>query len=57
MSNMEHQQDQLDAIKDIRSMMERSSRFLSLSGLAGIVVGLIAIASHCGVQFFRYAIQ
>ncbi len=54
---MEHQQDQLDAIKDIRSMMERSSRFLSLSGLAGIVVGLIAIAGvivayqFLGMQF------
>ena len=54
---MEHQQDQLDAIKDIRSMMERSSRFLSLSGLAGIVVGLIAIAgvivayNFLGMQF------
>lgn len=41
---MDQQQEQLEAIKDIRSMMERSSRFLSLSGLAGIVVGLIAIA-------------
>ncbi len=54
---MEHQQDQLDAIKDIRSMMERSSRFLSLSGLAGIVVGLIAISgvivayNFLGMQF------
>jgi hypothetical protein len=54
---MEHHQDQLEAIKDIRSMMERSSRFLSLSGLAGIVVGLIAIAgvivayNFLGMQF------
>ncbi len=53
---MEHQQEQLEALKDIRSMMERSSRFLSLSGLAGIVVGLIAIAgvmvaySFLGIQ-------
>jgi hypothetical protein len=41
---MDQQQEQLDALKDIRSMMERSSKFLSLSGLSGIVVGLIAIA-------------
>lgn len=41
---MDQQQEQLETLKDIRSMMERSSRFLSLSGLAGIIVGLIAIA-------------
>ena len=41
---MDQQQEQLDSIKAIRSMMERSSRFLSLSGLSGVIVGLIAIA-------------
>lgn len=41
---MDQKQEQLDAIKDIRSIMERSSTFLSLSGLAGILVGVIAIA-------------
>lgn len=41
---MDQQQEQLDSIKAIRSMMERSSRFLSLSGLAGVIVGLMAIA-------------
>ncbi len=30
-------------IKEIKSMMERSSRFLSLSGLSGISVGIIAL--------------
>jgi hypothetical protein len=48
---MDQQQEQLDSIKAIRSMMERSSRFLSLSGLSGVIVGLIAIA---GV-FIAYA--
>jgi hypothetical protein len=30
-------------IREIKSMMERSSRFLSLSGLSGISVGIIAL--------------
>lgn len=33
----------LKEIKDIRDIMERSSRFLSLSGLSGILVGIYAI--------------
>ncbi len=33
----------LSELKDIRSIMERSSRFLSLSGLSGILVGLYAL--------------
>ncbi len=40
---MDQQQEQLDSIKAIRSMMERSSRFLSLSGFSGVIVGLMAI--------------
>ncbi len=38
----EHQQS-LTAIRDIRQMMERSSRFISLSGLSGISAGLFAL--------------
>ncbi|MCY1719868.1 hypothetical protein OU798_05910 [Prolixibacteraceae bacterium Z1-6] len=34
----------LNELKDIRTIMERSSRFLSLSGLSGILVGLYALA-------------
>lgn len=33
----------LEALQDIRSMMERSTRFLSLSGLSGVVAGIIAL--------------
>jgi len=40
---MDQQQEQIDSIKAIRSMMERSSRFLSLSGLSGVLVGILAI--------------
>lgn len=35
----------LSDLKHIRMMMERSNRFISLSGMAGIVVGLLALAS------------
>lgn len=41
---MNKQKEQLEAIRDIRNLMERSSRFLSLSGLAGVVIGITAIA-------------
>ena len=40
---MENQKEQLEAIRDIRNLMERSSRFLSLSGLAGVIIGIAAI--------------
>lgn len=35
--------DQLSAIKDIKQMMERSSRFISLSGWSGISAGICAL--------------
>ncbi len=34
----------LDDLKEIRSMMEKSSRFISLSGLSGVSAGIIALA-------------
>src|ERR1043165_1102175 len=41
---MEEQNQQLETIQDIRRIMERSSRFLSLSGLSGIAAGICALA-------------
>lgn len=41
---MDKKQDQLAELREIRNLMERSSKFLSLSGIAGIIVGVIAIA-------------
>ena len=38
------QEDYIKDITEIRSMMERSSRFLSLSGWAGILAGIYALA-------------
>jgi len=37
------QEQHLDALKDIRKMMRRSSRFISLSGLSGIAAGIWAL--------------
>ncbi len=33
----------LETLKDIKQMMERSSRFISLSGLSGIAAGICAL--------------
>ncbi|TAH05532.1 MAG: hypothetical protein EAZ16_01795 [Sphingobacteriales bacterium] len=38
----EHQQS-LEALQDIKKMMERSSRFISLSGLSGVGAGVCAL--------------
>jgi len=40
---MTEQTSHLEAIQDIRSMMQRSSRFISLSGLSGIAAGVWAL--------------
>ncbi|MCG9879414.1 MAG: hypothetical protein MH472_02335 [Bacteroidia bacterium] len=63
---MSNTEEQLEALKDIRNMMERSSRFLSLSGLSGIFVGIIALigaaaafvyieVKHGNLPYFEYA--
>lgn len=40
---MKEQKEHLQTLNDIRSMMERSSRFISLSGLSGIFAGVFAL--------------
>ena len=40
---MNDQQHSLEAIHDIKRMMERSSRFISLSGLSGVSAGICAL--------------
>lgn len=42
---MTDSKEQLQALTEIRSMMERSSRFISLSGLSGVFSGIFAL---CG---------
>lgn len=41
---MNTSQQHLETLSDIKRMMERSSRFLTLSGLSGVSAGLIALA-------------
>ncbi|MRR23681.1 hypothetical protein EG830_11960, partial [bacterium] len=46
-----NQPDQhLEDIQVIRKLMEESSRFLSLSGLSGIIAGLLGIAGAVAAQ-------
>jgi hypothetical protein len=40
---MNENQQSLETLQDIKRMMERSSRFISLSGLSGIAAGLCAL--------------
>ncbi len=42
--DMNKENEQLEALNEIRSMMERSSRFISLSGLSGVSAGIFALA-------------
>lgn len=41
---MKEEQDYIRDLAEIRSMMERSSKFLSLSGWAGVMAGIYALA-------------
>jgi hypothetical protein len=49
---MNQQQDQLEALHEIRNIMDRSSRFISLSGLSGISAGLTALAGAAVVVWY-----
>lgn len=51
---MDEQLQHLDTLKDIKQMMERSSRFISLSGLSGIAAGTCALI---GAWFANQVIQ
>jgi len=52
---MKEQQDYIRDIAEMRSMMERSSKFLSLSGLAGVMAGIYALlGAFIAYQFLHY---
>jgi hypothetical protein len=42
---MKEEQKHIEALHDIKDMMNRSSRFISLSGLSGVSAGLCALAA------------
>lgn len=41
---MDNTKQHLDSLSEIKNLMERSSKFISLSGLSGIVAGITALA-------------
>lgn len=49
---MNQQQDQLDTLHEIRNIMERSSRFISLSGLSGVAAGVSALIGAAIVKWY-----
>ena len=52
---MKNQQDYTEDIAEIRSMMERSSKFLSLSGWSGIMAGLYALSgAYIAYSFLHF---
>ena len=53
---MNKQPDYLKHISEIRSIMERSSRFMSLSGLSGVLAGVYAlIGAYLAYKTFYYS--
>ena len=47
-----NQNEHLDALKDIRSIMDRSSRFISLSGLSGVFIGFYALIGAYAAYYY-----
>jgi hypothetical protein len=44
----------IEDLKHIRNIMERSTKFLSLSGFSGIAAGIIALVGAAGAYFFVF---
>ncbi|WP_162055232.1 hypothetical protein [Pontibacter pamirensis] len=49
---MNQQQDQLATLHEIRNIMSRSSRFISLSGLSGVAAGVSALLGAAVVKWY-----
>lgn len=49
---MDNQTDHLKTLSEIRSIMERSSRFISLSGLSGVFAGVFALIGVLAIYVF-----
>lgn len=50
---MDQKNEHLQDLHEIRSIMERSSRFISLSGLSGIFAGFCALIGAFAVYFYQ----
>lgn len=51
-----NQQEHLQQLAEIRSLMERSSRFISLSGFSGVFAGIYAIIG-AGVAYYKFGFR
>lgn len=55
------EEQSIQALHDIKRIMEKSTRFLSLSGLSGVAAGLIALAgayvAHLRIDHYRALVQ
>ena len=49
---MENNKDQLETLKEIKGLMQRSSRFVSLSGMSGIAAGTVAILGAVFISIY-----
>ncbi len=49
---MDNKEEHLETLREIRVLMDRSSRFTAQSGLTGILVGLIAIVGVLAIYFY-----
>lgn len=49
---MNNQEDQLSTLNEIRNIMDRSSRFISLSGLSGVSAGISALIGAAVVKWY-----
>lgn len=49
---MSNKVEQLESLSEIRSLMERSSKFISLSGLSGVAAGVFAIIGASMVYLY-----
>lgn len=52
---MENIDKQLENLSGIKELMEKSSQFLSLSGLSGVFAGIFALLG-AGIVYFKYTI-
>jgi len=51
-STVDKRNEHLETLSEIRSLMERSSRFISLSGLSGVLAGIFALLGAAAVYIY-----
>lgn len=51
---MSNQNEHLKDLQEIRSIMERSSKFISLSGLSGVFAGIFALLGALAVYIYQH---